>query len=616
VAQLTLADGDMPGGTNPHGAPEPGSGGVRSLVRRFSVERSSSILAGLGALGAVWLLVSVVLPLGQIVLRSVRDESGAAIGAANYLRYLTTPALASSFFNSLLIASVSTVLAVGLAFVFAFCLTRTRMPGRGVLGGLAMIPLYAPSLAYAVAFIYLFGNKGLITTGFFGAIERATGIDPAFDIGLYGRNGIILAETIFAFPHALMILVVALRLADGRLYEAATALRASRLRTFFTVTLPSARYALISAIFVCFTLVFTDFGIPKVLGGSYNVLATDIYKQVIGQQNFGMGATVSMLLLAPTVLAVLVYRFAERQQSSLVGASTVPLRPRRNPIADRLSLAFCGAVCFVIVGVLGAAMLASLVSVWPYDLSLSLRHYSFDTVGGGFDSYWVSVRMAVYSAVFGTLIVYLNAYFVEKAQGWRRLRRALHGLSLVPMALPGLVVGLMYVFFFNDPAWTIPGTGLEVPNPFSSIYGTMAILVLSNIVHFYTVSFLTASAALRQLDPELEMVSASLGAPFHTTLRRVTAPLTLPAILDIATYYFINAMATVSAVIFLYAPNLRPASVAVVNMDDAGDTAAAAAMSMLIVFTSLGARAAYGLATRSLANRTQAWRMDAGEGGA
>ncbi len=141
------------------------------------------------------------------------------------------------------------------------------------------------------------------------------------------------------------------------------------------------------------------------------------------------------------------------------------------------------------------------------------------------------------------------------------------------------------------------------------MYGTMAILVLSNIVHFYTVSFMTATTALKQLDNEFESVSASLGVPFYRTFYKVTLPLSLPALLEIAMYYFVNAMVTVSAVVFLYAPHLKLTSVAIVNMDDAGDTAAAAAMSVLVILTSVGTRLIYDLLTRGIAKRMSAWQQ-------
>jgi iron(III) transport system permease protein len=180
-------------------------------------------------------------------------------------------------------------------------------------------------------------------------------------------------------------------------------------------------------------------------------------------------------------------------------------------------------------------------------------------------------------------------------------------LSLVPLALPGMVIGLSYIFFFNTPSFSV--LGLNIPNPFNLLYGTMGILVLSNLVHFYTVSFLTATTALKQLDKEFETVSESMGVPFFKTFARVTVPVCLPAILEVWIYYFVNSMATVSAVIFLYNADLTLASVAVANMDDAGDTAPAAAMAMLIVGVNILARCGYSLVNRLVQAKTQAWAV-------
>ena len=187
--------------------------------------------------------------------------------------------------------------------------------------------------------------------------------------------------------------------------------------------------------------------------------------------------------------------------------------------------------------------------MWPYNLRLTLRHFDFRTVGGGgATAFWNTVRMSLYTAVVGVIVTFGSAYLIEKTRGLRALTGASYFLSMIPMALPGLVIGLAYIFFFNPRQWHIGG--LAVPNPFSFLYGTMGILVLSNIIHFYTVSFLSATTALKQLDAEFEAVSASLRVPFYRAFWRVTVPLCLPAILEIAMYYFINAMVTVSAVGF------------------------------------------------------------------
>lgn len=567
------------------------------------------LMRGMVILAGIWLGTFILLPLYQVISRSFLNKEGHFVGLTNYIHYFTTPALSASLVNSLYISLVSMVITVALAFTFAYALTRTVMPGKSIFRTLVMLPLFAPSLLHAVAFIYLFGRQGLVTTGGFGYFAEHWGFDPSFDIGLYKSPiPIILAEVFYLLPHALLILTVSLRLADARLYEAATALGSSSHRTFFTVTLPGAKYGLLSTAFVCFTLVFTDFGIPKVIGGGYNVLATDIYKQVIGQQNFVMGATVSVLLLAPTALGFIVDRVAQRRQVALLSGRAVPLQPKPNPWLDRVMFIFCLVVALAILIVLGTALLASLINVWPYNLSLSLRHYDFGRVGGGgLEAYWNSLRLAFYTAIFGAAIAFINTYLIEKGKGMANSRAVLYFLSTLPVALPGLVIGLAYIFFFSPVNWTLPLTGWQLPNPLHFLYGTMGILVLSTIVHFYTVAFFTAMTALKQLDPEFEAVAASLQVPFYRTFWRVTLPVSLPAILDIALYFFVNAMTTVSAVIFLYSAELKLAAVAVVNMDDAGDTAPAAAMSMLIFFTCLAVRFLFNGVTRRLQARTQAW---------
>jgi iron(III) transport system permease protein len=579
------------------------------------LNREDWLMRALIVLAGVWLVFFVLLPLYQIIARSFQDRAGNFIGFDNYVEYFASPALSSSFYNSFYMATMSMVITVTLAFTFAYGLTRTQMPGKRLFNVLAMLPIYAPSLIHAIAFIYLFGNQGIITTGFFGFFQDRFGLDLSYNINLYSKpTGIILAEVFYLFPHALMILIVALTLADSRLYEASLALKGSPWRTFMTVTLPGVKYGLISAAFVCFTLAFTDFGIPKVIGGSFNVMATDIYKRVIGQQDFVRGATVSVLMLTPTVIAFVIDRIVQRRQVAMLSMRAVPFQPRRAPLLDWLMFAYCSQVTFIILAVLGTALFASLINVWPYDFSFSLRHYDFrlvagGTAGGGLGAYWNSVRMATYTAVFGTIIVFTSAYLIEKGKGFGRARAALYFLSTLPVALPGLVIGLAYIFFFNKPTWQIPLVDIALPNPALGLYGTMAILVLSTIVHFYTVSFFTAMTALKQIDAEFEAVSASLSVPFYKTFWCVTVPIALPAILQVGMYFFVNAMTTVSAVIFLYSANLRLASVTVVNMDDAGNTAPAAAMSMLIFFTGVGVRILYGIITYGVQKRTQAWRV-------
>jgi iron(III) transport system permease protein len=536
-----------------------------------------------------------------------------ALGAVDFLlQHMEDSGLAQSVWNSMRVAVWSTLLSVTLAFFYAYGIQRTLMVGKSFFRVVAMLPLFAPTMLYGLSLVYLFGNKGVITTGFFDRLPWL-----AWDIGLYGFTGIVIAEVVFTFPPAFMILLVALSNTDARLYEAAESLGAGKLRTFFTVTIPSIKFGLLSAVFVCFTLSFTDFGAPKVVGGQFNILAVDIYKQVIGQQNFGMGATVSIILLIPTVLAFVADRIVQRRSVVVVTARSVPLTPKTHKVRDVISFGICSLIAAFILVMVFMAGVASFVKIWPYAFTnpetypqvWTLQHYAFDDVGGGgYRAFWNSIWVAALTALFGALITFTSAYLIEKSKGTRWLRQSAYFLSIIPLALPGLVIGIAYIFFFNSPRIEFPIIGIGIPNPFTFLYGTMAILVICNIIHFYTVSFLTATTALRQLDREFEAVSESMSVPFYSTFMRVTVPVCFPAILEIAAFYFVSAMATVSAVIFLYTSELPLASVAVVNMDDAGDTAPAAAMCMLIVLTNVVVRSLMELASTFFKKRTEAWR--------
>ena len=531
------------------------------------------------------LAVAVVFPLYSLLSMSLQDMDGEYVGLENFRIYFDTPALFASITNSLSVAISATLIVLGIAFVYAYALTRTRMPLRWFFRGVALIPILAPSLLAAISLIYWFGNQGVLKSWLGGG-------------SIYGPVGIIIGSCFWVFPHALMILLTALSTADARLYEAAEALRTPKWRVFWTVTLPGAKYGILSAGFVVFTLVITDFGVPKVIGGRYNVLATDVYKQVVGQQNFEMGAVVSLVLLLPALVAFIADRWVQRKQVALLSARAVPYQPKSEPLRDGLLFIFCTIVAVTLLAMIAMAAYASFVTFWPYNLTLSLKNYNFDVMdGGGWEAYFNSIRMAIYCAIFGTGLIFVGGYLVEKARGVSWLRTLLHLAAMLPLAVPGLVLGIAYIFFFNHP-----------DNPLGFLYGTMGILVICTIVHFYTVSHLTCLTALKQLDPEFEAVSLSLKTPVWRTVGKVTLPVCLPALLDVGSYLFLNAMTTVSAVVFLYSPETMLASVAVLNMDDAGDIAPAAAMAMMIVYTSAVFRILHALLARIMQRRTQVWR--------
>lgn len=548
----------------------------------------SDRVAHAGLLAVVLLLVlGLLAPLVAILSQSLQGN-GATAGLAAFTSYLASPALLGSLWNSVWVSLLVTAIVLPLAFTFAYALTRSCMPGKGLLRSTMLLPLLAPSLLSAISMIYWFGNQGIAKD-----FWRGLGFS-----GIYGAPGIVLAQCFATFPHVLMILVTALSLADARLYEAADAMGTGMVRKFFTITLPGAKYGLISAALVCFTLVITDFGIPKVVGGNFNVLATDVFKLVIGQQDFQRGAVVALLLLLPALLTFGVDALVQRKQTATLTARAVALVPRPRRGFDTLMLLYCLAIAALVLAMFGMAVFASFAKFWPYNLTPSLNHYVAGLVDAGVSTaLFNSLKLAAGTAVVGTLVVFVGAYLLEKTRGMDALRPVVRLLATLPMAVPGLVLGLGYIFFFNAPG-----------NPLNALYQTLPLMVLCTVVHFYTTGHITVVTALKAIDAEFEAVSASLKVPQYITFWRVTLPICLPVLLDVSRYFFINAMTTISAVVFLYSPDTRLASLAILNLDEAGDTGPAAAMAVLIAATSAVVTLLYLGLGKLVDKQTQAWR--------
>jgi iron(III) transport system permease protein len=564
--------------------------------RRLSLVTEALVARGGVVLLAVALLLFLTVPLASLLARSLQDRSGEFVGVANFIAYFGSPAFANSAMNTLTFATLTTVFTVPQAFLFAYAIQRSCIPLKGLWRNVAMIPILAPSLLAALSFIYLFGNQGWLKF-----VIEWLGFTT-----VYGLPGMVLAMSFASFPHAVMILLAGLALSDARLYEASDSMATPGWRKFLTITLPGARYGLISAALVVFTMAVSEFGVPKVIGGNYSVLAIDIYKQVVGQQNFSMGAVVGLVLLVPAVLAFVIDSAVRRRQKALLTTRSVPYSPRPEAARDVLMLLYVVAVSAVLLLVLGMAVFGSFVKIWPYNLSFTLNHYTYGFEEAGVENAWRnSMVMAAWCALVGAAITFAGAYWLEKTGieksptlGW--VRPVAQMQAMMPMAVPGMVLGIGYIVFFNDP-----------DNPFGFLYGTMAILVISTVVHFYSSSHLTALTALKALDNEFESVSASLKVPFYKTFWRVTVPVCLPSVIDISRYYFVNAMTTISAVVFLYSPNTTLAAISILHLDEAGNVGAAAAMATLIVATSAAVTAAFFLAEWWLVVRTQAWRRTA-----
>ncbi|WP_235514234.1 ABC transporter permease subunit [Acidovorax sp. Root217] len=508
----------------------------------------------------LWLpLAALVLffgiPMLSIAWRSAMQDSG-GIGWGNYAALLDTPGVWRALSNSLLLGLVTTAVTLLLAFVVAYGMERTCMPGRNFVGMALALPMLAPSLVLGLGLIFLLGRNGIV--------GKMLGMRP----DIYGFWGLLIADVLYALPQAVLIVRTSLRQGDARQYDAAEVLGATPWRQFRDITLPQARYGLLSAAFVVFTITITDFGNAVVIGGNFPVLATEIYNQVSGQMKFGMGAVVGLLLLAPAALSIFIERFAARRAGA--GAeSALPPTPARRAGRDTAFFFANLVIAGSIVAVVATVVLASFIRLWPYRLDLSLKHYDI-TIAGGYAPLWTSLWVSALAAIIGTALLFLLCFGIRRLPG--PAARAATLLSALPVGVPGLVLGLAYVFTFNAGSM-----------PWGLLYGTAILLALCNYYHYHTQGFVTMMTGMRNVPATLEDATTVLGGGTWRVLRDVVLPALMPTLLAVLVFLFMRSMVTLSAVIFLITPSLPMGAVTVMRLDEAGFTSQAAAFSTCIM---------------------------------
>ena len=522
-------------------------------------------LVTLGVAGVVLLLllIFVVWPVLRVLALSLAGPDG--ITLAHYRAFFSTWRLFKILLNSLLVSAVSTAITVVLALVLAYSVTRTTVPGKRFVSLMSLLPLISPPFLVSLAFILLFGRNGVVTQGL------------GLDWSIYGVHGIVVAQVFTFLPQAYILLANVLANIDTSLEEAAENLGAGLGTTLWRVTLSLARPGLASAALIVFILCMTDFGNPILVGGRYNVLATEIYSQVIGMNDFAAAATMSVVLIVPCLAAYLVnaYWVGSRSYVTVSAASRTALRPTPPAVRWPLFVA-SGSIALFIGLIYGLIPLGSFVRLWGSDWSLSLAHYGFRSTAEGAWPIWNSVKLAAVTGVLGTALALVTAYVIERRRiALGAAARGIEFLSLLPAALPGTVIGVGYILAFNVPPVLLTGT--------------IWILVTSVVFWKFPVAVLAAVNALKQIDPAIEEAAVSLGAGGVRTFTRVVLPLLTGTAFSIFIYFFINGMVTVSAVIFLIYPGFNLGSVAILAQVENGYPGVACALGTIILVIVIGA---------------------------
>jgi iron(III) transport system permease protein len=472
-------------------------------------------------------------------------------GAADWIRLLSTERYLTLARNTLLIAALSTVSAVALGFLFAYATSRPGVPLRHVFKVVAILPLVVPPFVGGLAFILLFGRRGLITYSLLGLSSD-----------IYGWHGLWMVQTLAFFPIAYLTLAGVLRRINPTLEHAAQDLGARGLFLFRTVTLPLALPGLGSAALLVGIYALSDFGNPMLVGGPFKVLATETYTQVTGWGDLGMAATLSSALLAPSLALFLLQRYwvEGRVHATVTGKGSFADPPPPTAPVRWALFAACGAVTVVLLLVFTVVLVGAFARTWGVDWRPTVANFEYTVFRGA--QLWNSIRFAALAAVGGSLFAVLAAFLLRR----KRFpgRGGLDFAAVAPAAVPGTLMGVAYILAFNAPPLALTGTGLII----------VAVMLFRTI----PVGYRAAVAALAQIAPSIEESAADLGARPLRTLRDITLPLIRAAFTSALVFTFIRSMSTLSAVVFLTSPGNVVASASILALAEHGDWGQASAM--------------------------------------
>jgi iron(III) transport system permease protein len=511
---------------------------------------------------AIWvlLLLFILFPLARILLTSFVEDGHLSLAGALDIMAGRNQLLALR--NSILLGALVGICGTTLGFFFAFTAVRANLPRFWVrlLDASIILPLISPPFTTAIAMIFSFGPRGLITYDLLGIKQ----------FNVYGLHSTLFAETITFFPIAYLTLKSILAGIDPNVEDMAFSLGSSRPRVFRTVTLPLAVPGLANSFLLLFAASLADFATPLILAGNrFPVLPTEAYLQITGLFDLKGGAVLSFVLLVPALAVFLLQRYwvARKYYVTITGRAGAQTMIKSVSAGLRpVLLLVCLLVSALIVYFYVLLFYASIVQAFGANHQLTWRHYRIVFTEGLEaikDTMIIATSGMVVGGVYGVLIGYLV--------GKKRFpsRKAMEMVSLLNYSLPGTIVGIAYLISFNDRPFMIAGTAL--------------IIIACYVLRYGATGIRTTVAILQQIDPAIEEASQSLGAGSVTTFRRITIPLVLPALFTGLGVVFIRSMTAISATIFLVSIDWMLITVRILEKMTELELGAAAAFSMLVV---------------------------------
>ena len=523
---------------------------------------------------ALLFLIFLAVPVVQLLLKSIVGGSG--ISLEYYKSVFTGRGFGKAVGNSFLIAGVSAFVTTLLAFFMAYTIHYTNIAQfyKKIIRAIAVLPMLLPTITYGFAIIYSFGKQGLLTK-LFGT--------QLFEI--YGFNGLLLGYVIYTLPISFMLIDNTMRFIDKK-YMIVSRIMGDNVFSTFWITVVRPLLGTLAASFIqSFFLCFTDFGIPASVGGEFDVIASVLYNQMLGSiPDFNKGAVVAVVMLVPSIVSILVLHYLEKYNVRYNKISAIEIK--KNKKRDTSCAIISGIFMLCIVSIFLVIFIVPFVEEWPYNIRFTLKNIQNVLSDPNLSNvYTNSLFVAVITAVCGTLTAYGAALVTARSTINSKLKSVIESIALITNTIPGMVLGLAFLFAFSG----------------SSLQNTFFIIIICNIVHFFFILYLMMKNSLTKMNASWETTAKLMGDNWIKTVIRIVTPNAVSTILEVFSYYFINAMVTISAVIFIAGARTMVITTKIKELQHYAKFNEIFVLSLLILFTNILGKIIF----QWLANRKQ-----------
>ena len=529
--------------------------------------RKNREIKAIFAVMAVFFAGFLAVPMISVLVRSFTGN-GEPASLAHYVEVLTGRGFLRALGNSFVVSICSALLATVLAFILAYTIHYTNVGKRykWLISKAAILPMLLPTITYGFAIIYSFGKQGLLTKLFGRQL-----------FNIYGFNGLLLGYVVYTLPVAFTLINNAMGYIDKRFMIVSRLMGDSPLQTFrMTIVIPLLG-TLATSFIQTFFLCFTDFGIPASVGGQYEVVASVLYEEMLGSiPNFGNGAVVALVMIIPSVVSITVLHILEKYNVRYNKIS--PIELKKGVKRDIVFAVLSGAVLICALSMFIVMFVTPFIEEWPYRMNFTLEHVQAVFEDRQLYGVYVnSVIVALITALAGTLIAYGGALVTARSTVSGKLKKVIDSIALVTNTIPGMVIGLAYLFVFT-------GTPLQ---------NTFPIIIICNVVHYFSTPYLMMKNSLSKMNASWETTAMLMGDNWMKTIARVVTPNALSTLLEVFSYYFVNAMVTVSAVIFIAGARTMVITTKIQELQYFNEFNEIFVLSLLILFTNLIARAVF-----------------------